>query len=256
MVWWAWVNYRDEEDSTLVGGITALLPFSFYPHLWLCQHPCIPFGLWSFLLALWESFPGANPETSWRDLQLSVGAMLSSRALLWRSVVGNIISGSTAAKLRWQTHNFEVCLVPRFIGTAWKAFERRKRGKGRTTKHLGRIFFDCAGCWNVDVSALMCESMSKGERLRGLRGLSLLCREAEAAGTRIACVRRLWHFQHGAAVQPLSTHSAALHGWEQPAQRKWFAGKCQQRYLAGQASGIFVSLKLHLGLWSLLMHWN
>lgn len=68
----------------------------------------------------------------------------------------------------------------------------------------------------------MCGSLLKGERLRGLRGfrVSYAERQKQTAGTGIARVRRLWHFQHGAAVQPLSSHPAALYGWEQPAQRR------------------------------------
>lgn len=54
--------------------------------------------------------------------------MLSSRAQLWRSVVGNILSGSSAAKLRWQTHNFKVCLIPSSLGLPENLREKEERG--------------------------------------------------------------------------------------------------------------------------------
>lgn len=166
MVSWARVNYRGEEDSSLPvtsgGGITALLPFSFPPLLWLYQHPCMPFGLWSFFLALQESFPGANPESSWRDLQLGVGAMLSSRALLWRSVVGNIISGSSAVlpNLGGKPLISRSVLFHNSLGLPGKPLKGGREGREEQPNIWGKF---ALLCWLLEY-ALMCEFVLKGEK--------------------------------------------------------------------------------------------
>lgn len=150
-MWWAWVSYRGEEDSslpvTLVGGITALLPFSFYPLLWLYQHPCMPFGLWSFFLASWE----LSRSKSWNLLAgicssvsvLCLAAELCCGGVLWETfylvAVQPNLSGKPIISRSVLFHNS--LGLP---GNPW-----RGGIEGRTTKHLGQICFDCVACWNM-----------------------------------------------------------------------------------------------------------
>lgn len=238
----------------------ALLSLLFYSHLWLYQDPCMLFfffffGLWSFFCWHYES---AFQE----QILKPPGRICSSVSVL--CLAAELCCGGVL----WETF-YLVAVLPNLggkpiisvlfhnsLGLPGNPLRGGREGtKGRTTKHLGQICFDCADCWNM----LWCVDLYWKEKgWEGLGGLESPMQRGRSKQQGQELL--VWEGCGTSSMEQLCSLWAAtlqlcMGGNSQLREGDLLVRASKDTCPVRQMES-FVSLNLHLGLWSLLMQWN